>query len=719
MSRTFQPPEGMPLSLFENKYARKKDNGEYTTWAERLTDVMEGNWELHEDPEEGGLVEKYLADKKLSVELARNGIIPLAGRHLQHGEPGQNKNKTGEYFTNCSTAMCSFIKFWLLMKGSGVGRSYDSDLAIVNWDYCPDVRVVLSPSHPDFDYSWMESLFEAKDKYPSHQDKYRWFEVEDSAEGWVKVIEILETASFQQTHKDKLFIFDFSKNRAKGEPIKGQQNRPSSGPAPFMNAVTKIMTVKNTGMAPWKQSMWIDHYLADTVALGGIRRSARIATKWWEDSDIFDFINIKRSGNLFTANNSVAVDDVFWAQCQDPRTHAYRVLNAIMGAQYLDCTGEPAILNLHNMSWDSTGSQYITPKTLLSQAMRKKMDVHPKTMGMIEALLKVTKTKKYPFLVNPCGEIVLSMWGGYCIIGEVNLSRTENIEEAKSAVRLLTQSLIRVNKMRFLYEGEVKRTNRIGVGLTGIHEFAYKFFGASVKDLVQNPDHEFWGVLATLRDVAVAESVEYAKYLGVKAPHTVCTIKPSGTISKVLNVTEAAHPPAFDYYLRWVQLNEADPQLESLRQRGYPTKDVSAHYKSTHIVGFPTKQPIVDLAEDNLVLAGDLTLQEHYTWVMLLEKHWLGPKGNQVSYTVKYDPNKVDWEEYSNSTLNYLQKVRCCSVMPQEDTSKYPYLPEQRISKEEYYRLMDTINSVDKEVYDNDALACASGACPIEPDINI
>ena len=731
MSRQFQPPKGMPLSLFENKYARKKEGGGYTTWAERLRNVMEGNWELHEDlvPTEESeeradpaLLEraaKYRKDKERSIDLACAGIIPLAGRHLQHGEPGQDKSKTGEYFTNCSTAMTSFVKFWLLMKGSGVGRSYDSDLTIVDWDFCPDIRVVISPSHPDFNSDWMESLFEAKDKYPSHQDKYRWFEVEDSAEGWVKVIEILETAAFQQNHKDKLFIFDFSKNRAKGTPIKGQQGRPSSGPGPIMNAVNKIATVKNTGMAPWKQSMWVDHYLADTVALGGIRRSARIATKWWGDSDIFDFINIKRGGNLFTANNSVAVDDVFWAECQDPRTHAYRVLNAILGAQYLDNTGEPGILNLHNMSWDPTGSQYITPKTLLSQTMRKRMDIHPKTLGMLDTLLKIVKSKKYPFLVNPCGEIILAMWGGYCVIGEANLSRVESLEEGEEAIRLLTQCLIRVNRMRFLYEGEVKRTNRIGVGITGVHEFAFKFFGASVKDLIKNPEHSFWKYLAELRDSAIEEATQYAKYLGLKPPHTVGTMKPSGTISKALDVTEAAHPPAFGYYIRWVQFNEEDAQLADLKARGYLWKDISAHYKQTHIVGFPTKQPIVDLAGDNLVLAGDLSLEEHYRWVLLLEKHWLGRKGNQVSYTVKYDPNKVDWEEYSSSTLKYLQQVRCCSVMPQVDKSKYPYLPEESITKEQYEDLIAGIRRVEKEAYDNDKLACESGACPIEPDVNL
>ena len=168
---------------------------------------------------------------------------------------------------------------------------------------------------------------------------------------------------------------------------------------------------------------------------------------------------------------------------------------------------------------------------------------------MFDGLLKIVKKKKYPYLVNPCGEIVLAMWGGYCIIGEVNLAEVQSIEEARDA-GLLTQALIRVNKMRFFYSGEVKRTNRIGVGITGIHEFAYKFFDSSVRDLIYDEGHEFWTTLSELRDLANKESVAYSKYLGLKRPHTVTTIKPSGTISKVVSVTEGAHPSAFGYYLR-------------------------------------------------------------------------------------------------------------------------------------------------------------------------
>lgn len=721
-NRDFSPDPGMPLSIFQNKYATINEDGSYSTWKQRVTEMMQGNWELHEestcdnDAVRKKTNKKYNSDKINSIELASAGVIAMAGRHLQHGKPGQNTSKTGECFTNCSTAMVSFVKFWLLMKGSGVGRSYDSDIIRVDWAYAPYIRVVLDQSHPDFNTQWMESLSEALEKYPSNQDTYRWFSVEDSAEGWAKVIEIIETAAYQKTHKNKLFIFNFSDVRCKGTPIRGQQGRPASGPEPFMNAVMKISTLKGAGMQPWKQAMWVDHYLAEAVVVGGIRRSARIATKFWKDSDIFDFINIKRGGQLHTANNSVAVDNEFWEGCDDPRTHAYRVFNAILGAQYLDNTGEPGILNLQNMKWNSTGSQYITPKTLLSNEMRKKMNIHTRTMDMMGDILSIIKKKKYPYLVNPCGEIILAMWGGYCVIGEINLSKLESLDEGKKAVRLLTQALIRVNKMRFLYDGEVKRTNRIGVGITGIHEFAFKFFNSSVKDLIKNPDHEFWKTLSEYRIVAEEEAKNYSEYLGLKNPHTVTTIKPSGTVSKVLNVTEGAHPPAYGTYLRWVQFQEDQKDLKDLSDRGYPIKDISKQYKQTYIVGFPTKQPIVDIAGQKIVLAAELSLDEHYSWVQLLEIHWLGEHGNQVSYTVKYDPSKVSWEKYKEITLNFLKQVRCCSVMPQVDVSKYSYIPEEKITVQVYDALMDAIDNISAEAYNDDQLICEGGACPIEPD---
>src|SRR5690606_28181667 len=130
----------------------------------------------------------------------------------------------------------------------------------------------------------------------------------------------------------------FSKVRAKGSPIGGMQDRPASGPKPLMNAIAKVASIKNAGMSPWKQAMYIDHYLAECVLVGGARRAARIATKNWTDAEIFDFINIKQGGFLWSANNSVTVDEKFW---QQKTKHSKKVLDAVLDASYHHDTGEP------------------------------------------------------------------------------------------------------------------------------------------------------------------------------------------------------------------------------------------------------------------------------------------------------------------------------------------------------------------------------------------
>jgi adenosylcobalamin-dependent ribonucleoside-triphosphate reductase len=659
-----------------------------------------------------------------TLELARAGIMPFSGRHLQHGDLNQ-KDATIEKYTNCSTAMFSFIKFWLLLKGSGVGRCYDSDLCRVNWDFMPNCRFVISEKHPDYQEG-IESYEEAVHKYDSESEDVRWFEVEDSGEGWVKVVEILETAASQGKHRDKLYIFAFSKVRGSGQPIKGQQGRPASGPIPFMHSLARVSTIKGAGMKPWKQAMFIDHYLSSCVAVGGIRRSARIAIKSWRDKDVIEFIDIKRvespRAKLYSANNSIAVDAEFWAGALRPEpSHARRVYEAAVGAAYFDKTGEPGFLNVDLLTNNETGLDKITPDNYISSKMQKTLDLHPKTLELIEHTLKWAKRKKYKFIVNPCGEITLSLQGSYCVISDIGLSNVETLDQAKKAASLTARALMRVNRMPALYESEVDRTNRIGVGLTGIHEFAYKHFGLGFKELLDtNKSFAFWSFIDEMRRAVETSAVDFAEETGMSIPHTMTTIKPSGTVSKVLNCTEGAHLPALLHYIRWVQYAWNDPQVEEHKQRGYPVKDISEQYSGHCVVGFPTKQPIVDIVgEDDIITANMASPMEQYVWLQLLEKHWLGGRGchNQISYTLKYDPEVVSFVDFSDMILDNQPTVKACSVMPSISESAYVYVPEESITKEYYEFLTSNIDRYTNEAV-GDALECDSGGCPVEFDIN-
>jgi hypothetical protein len=222
-----------------------------------------------------------------------------------------------EVFTNCSTSATSFLNFYLLLNGSGVGRCYDDDMMLVNWDYAPNIRVVLDTEHPDFVWGTHESVRDARHKYGSPEemewftaptanpetgkidwagwqaateywqlrvsmrgghvgqpctsgDRVVWFQVPDSREGWAKALELWETYAFEKIHKDTLLILDFSAVRPKNMPIGGMQNRPASGPVPLMNSFLMAASIKGSG------NYMEDTSIAQTILaqIGGSRRLA-------------------------------------------------------------------------------------------------------------------------------------------------------------------------------------------------------------------------------------------------------------------------------------------------------------------------------------------------------------------------------------------------------------------------------------------------------------
>lgn len=735
----FTIDKGMPNEIWIDKYSRKNFDGSYQSFEERISEVVAGNFSLDPrwDKNVPGIhpIDEYPVWKEYESTLthAKKGIIALSGRHLQHGDDAQ-KHKTGELFTNCSSAVFSFIKFYLLLKGSGVGRSYDSDACWTDWEYLPHTRFVLSSQHPDY-HPGIESLEEAQHKYDSDGEDVRWFTVEDSAEGWVKVVAILETAAFHKNNKDHLFIFDFSKVRGAGAPIKGQQGRPSSGPVPLIHALIQVATIRGAGYKPWKQALFIDHYLSACVAVGGVRRSARLAIKYWKDRDVIDFIDVKRGGWLYTANNSIAVDAEFWEQAANPRpSHARRVFEAAVSAAYYDKTGEPGFINVDRLTWNDREKEKISAENYFNHEYEEIFGgIHYKTKQMISYTLNKTMYKKYCYIPNPCVEINFALYGAYCTVGDACIMNADTEEEAIAAVSEMGNMLVRVNRMKFLYAAEVKRTNRIGISLIGIHEFAAKFYGFNFTDLLDTEySAKFWNFIDRLREQVTENVNAYCDSIGMARPHTMLTLKPAGTVAKVMNCTEAANLPSMPYYLRFVQFKKGHPLLEEYIRRGYPVRDISKNevrrdedtgkeftvngYPDTFIVGFPTKPPITDILGDRVICAGDITVEQHYKWLQLLEKHWLGGDGNnnQISYTLKYDPNKTSYEEFRKIVLQYQPTIRCCAVMPQIDTSAYIYTPEERISKAAYDIYVENIDRAEREAVDEASLDCASGACGID-----
>lgn len=677
-----------------------------------------------------------MCQDRVPLEAAiADGRMLLSGRHLQHGDAEQ-PNRNMEVFTNCSTAAQRPLGFYLMLNGSGVGTSYDDDMCIVDWSRMPKIHIVLDDDHADYDNRWVPSVADAVANITSRRG-YTIFNVPDSREGWAEAIMQIEDAAFRKDETD--LILDFTNVRPKGSPIAGMQDRPSSGPIPLMEAIQRAQEqVRGQRIPLWEQAMILDHLFAEIVLVGGARRAARIAVKWWGDEDIIAFINIKQNGGHWTANNSVGVDADFWSMVRfykqygyAPTCHhqkAWDVYIAVTEAQYRHGTGEPAFLNMDLLSAGET-----PPSEDEALHLGGKLTMTDTAIELRRALMLQAAGKKYCVIVNPCGEIRISVNGGYCVIGDIAVAHCETQEQFNEAARLMTRALIRTNTMPALYQGEVRRTNRIGVALTGIFEYAWRRFGLTFHDLVESkgfwiedangnpmeaPSDKAWPFWQSLQEAAqiVAEECEsYSRVLGVEAPITSRTIKPAGTTSKLFGLTEGAHLPAMAVYLRWVQFRDDDPLVNEYIAKGYPHRTLET-YKNVVIIGFPTCLPIGEEMGDKLVTATQATFAQQIRWIRLLETFWLlADGGNQVSYTLKYDPKVVDEEEYQALVLEHVPNVRAVSVMPQIDSTAYEYQPEEPISFERYAELVAAIEQAEREDVGLEHVdACASGACPID-----
>ena len=504
---------GIGQAVADRTINRMKADGTREVWGDVAHRVALGNCAVTQAGEaEFTNLKKHLSQASLL----------MSGRHLQHGDETQPL-RPQEVFVNCSTSAASFLLLRLLLSGSGVGTDYSDHMQLIDWAKdMPNVVCTIDPSHPDVLSGEIKALSRRDAEHLYRFTTVVVHEVEDSREGWAEAVQKLEEFAFKRLH-GMVLILDFSKVRHRGQPIRGMQNRPASGPGPLLEAFRKIAAVKNSGMPPWMATMFVDHFLAECVLVGGARRAARMATKYWKDKGILDFIQLKRGGFLWSSNNSILVDAEFWEQARIKGTWASIVYEHAVEAAYHDGTGEPGFINVDKLEFDSTGIEAYIDGSFV--------DI-PEMADYLAAKARACLSGPYHVITNPCGEIVLFMLGGYCVIADVVPFFAANDDDAEDAFRVAVRALIRTNQMQSLYIRETKRTNRIGVGFTGLFEFALKRFGYGWHDLVDEAKSlDFWLLMKRFSDAVKDEAVLYAHELGVTVPHTATTVKPAGCAS--------------------------------------------------------------------------------------------------------------------------------------------------------------------------------------------
>jgi hypothetical protein len=765
-ARTFDP--GMGLAVARRTVLRPSDAEDFGRVADR---VAAGNMALvgaAADPREAARLRNAIA----------TGALVTSGRHLQHGDADQPARNM-EVFTNCATAGASFTKFYLLLNGAGVGRAYDDALCPVDWAEAPELLLHLSPAHPDWPKDraalhrfgvefgllrWgmgpdafgdveeadvraflARELVHDPARVPADAVRHR---VADTREGWARAVEVLEAMAFRGA-RGRTLLLDLSEVRPLGAPIHGMQGRPASGPLSLLRAFVTLRREvieaardrdrAGEAMRPWEQALRADHILSTEVQLGGARRAARMATKSWRDPGALRFVRLKAEGGLWTANHSLMVDAGFWARLEpgaapdDALTrHARALFEAATACAYVN--GEPGFINGDRLEDARTGFARAKPATAEAGSSRYRI---ADGAALLAEVARRAATADFPVTTNPCGEVVLHVTGGYCVIADfapllacpvpLGSLRPGAAPEAvarawdarvEDAVRLGVRFLVRVNRMDGLYAAEVARTNRIGIGPTGLHEWAWARFGLAFRDLLDEARAApFWAALARLSAAAKEEATRYAASLGMAPPVTVTTVKPAGTTSKLFGLTEGAHLPARRQYLRWVQFRTEDPLVGDYAARGYPLRRLET-FPGVTVVGFPTLPLIQRLGiGDRLVTAPEATPGEQYRWLGLLERHWIGAdRGNQVSYTLKIATERVGLDEFRALLRVHQPHLRCCAVLPGRPDRDlgYEYLPEEEVAPGRFAEIVAGIRDPGAgEAVDLARLQCEAGVCPI------
>ena len=304
---------------------------------------------------------------------------------------------------------------------------------------------------------------------------------------------------------------------------------------------------------------------------------------------------------------------------------------------------------------------------------------------------------------NPCGEILLAD-GGLCNLCEVDLCKFSDLNELLLAVELIARANYRQTcvwlKDRVLSDRwhETQEFLRLcGVGLTGIARYQKKV------------SHEvFVQTLEECRHAARRGAVGMADELGLPRPKAITTVKPSGTLGKLMDTTEGLHMPLGRYIFNNIKFDSLDPVLGDLRAAGYRTF-VDPYNDNNTIVTIPVDsgaevpEVVVEPAVDQLYRYK--TLMDHYV-------------DHNASVTISYSPEEipeiVDWlYENWDSYVGVSFILRTDPTKTAEDLG-YPYLPQEVVTQADFLEYTESLSPVEilgGEMLDMDD--CAGGACPI------
>jgi len=489
--------------------------------------------------------------------------------------------------------------------------------------------------------------------------------VQDSKEGWAKslrkLISLLYTGDVPK--------WDLSKVRPAGSRLKTFGGR-ASGPEP-LDDLFKFVVAKFKGAAGRKLNSIEAHdimcKIGEVVVVGGVRRSAMISLSnlsdqrmrhaksgsWWENE-----------GQRALANNSV-------------------------------CYTEKPDMETYLREWLALVESKSGERGLFS---RVAADSHVARNGRRET--------GHEWGTNPCSEIILRPYQ-FCNLTECVVRENDDLESLKRKVRLATilgtiqSTFTHFPYLRPVWSKNTQEERLLGVSLTGIMDH---------RVLSKNVDTAKW--LRELKQTAIDTNAEYAEKLGIEPSAAITCVKPSGTVSQLVDSASGIHARHSDYYIRTVRGDNKDPLTQFLKDAGVPAEPCVMKPDSTTVFSFPVKSPTGAITRNQMSALEQLELWKTYA----LE--WCEHKPS-VTVTVRDN----EWLEVGSWVYNNFDLCSGISFLPHSDHS-YAQAPYQEISEFDYIKLKEqmpkTIDWSALSLYEKEdttsgsqTLACTSGACEI------
>jgi len=315
--------------------------------------------------------------------------------------------------------------------------------------------------------------------------------------------------------------------------------------------------------------------------------------------------------------------------------------------------------------------QFLQEWTSLYNSHSGERGIFSRAASKSQATKNGRRDSNYEFGTNPCSEIILRPYQ-FCNLTEVVVRAEDTVESLARKVRIATilgtfqSTLTHFPYLRKIWQKNTEEERLLGVSLTGILD--NKWMG-EVSDSTAK-------ALEQLRKVSVDTNAEFAAILKVPQSAAITCVKPSGTVSQLVNSASGIHTRHSPYYIRRVRGDKKDPLTKFLTEAGIPTEDCVMRPDSTAVFSFPVKAP------ENARTRDHLTALQHLDLWLMYQRHWCEHKPS-VTISVKED----EWMDVGAWVWRNFDEISGISFLPW-DGGTYRQAPYEECTKEQYEELL-------------------------------